>query len=58
MTTLTVRQFMELGFTHWREIHWSVPHPKLEALAGFQVYAVGYEKKGVVTPFALWLVEK
>ena len=56
MYTITVRQFMELGFTRWWEIHWASPRPKLEALAGFQVYAVGYEKKGIVTPFALWLV--
>ena len=56
MTTLTVRQFIELGYKVCRECHWTSKRPAPELLAHYQVFAVGYEKKGIVTPFALWLV--
>jgi hypothetical protein len=58
MTTITVRQFIELGYKACRECHWTSPRPSPELLARYIVYTVGYEKKGAITPFALWLVEK
>jgi hypothetical protein len=57
MQTITVKQFKDMGYKAAGEIHWTAPRPKPEELKGYKVFAVGFEVKGKITPFALWLVK-
>jgi hypothetical protein len=55
IVTMTVRDFLKLGYTEWQEIHWArdkhVPD-------GHRAYQVGFlAKDGHIHPFATWIVE-
>ena len=56
VVTITVKDFMKLGHTHWKEQHWTRFNE--DALPKDAVrYQVGFiAKDGNIHPFAVWIV--
>jgi len=53
MTKITVKEFLALGFTEWKECHWTLASNEEAARIWFK--RKGYEGTFYEVPFGYWL---